>query len=151
MEDYRIRSRRPDQKYQASWEELYTLTRHWESNMEFYKDELRFLQRLINKYLLWISKDENLKLVRKTEQKLSSVNKNCAELREKISKHLTRMVYLMDNPNRGFEILLRSEHEYLEESMSELAKMFRNSRKEVFAVTEYVIDNERLEKVLSTS
>ncbi|WP_340065926.1 hypothetical protein [Ascidiimonas aurantiaca] len=151
MENYRIRSRRPDHKYQASWEELYTLTRHWESNMDFYKDELRFLQRLINKYLLWISKDNNLNLVRKTEQKLSSVNKSCSELREKIGKHLTRMVYLMDNPNRGFEILLRSEHEYLEESMSKLAKMFRNSRKEVFAVTEYVIDNEQLEGVLSTS
>ena len=39
--------------------ELYILTKHWKSDLEFYKDDLRFLHNLVDKYLIWITKKES--------------------------------------------------------------------------------------------
>ena len=48
---------------EVKWQELYVLTDHWKSDLAFYKDDLRFLHHLIDKYIIWITKDENLNMV----------------------------------------------------------------------------------------
>ena len=48
------------------WEDLYILAEHWESDLKFYSDDLRFLHHLVDKYFIWITKSENLELVRES-------------------------------------------------------------------------------------
>ncbi len=60
---------------EVNWQELYILTDHWKSDLEFYKDDLRFLHHLIDKYIIWITKDDNLNLVKNIQKNLFEIRK----------------------------------------------------------------------------
>ena len=58
---------------EINWQELYILTDHWKSDLDFYKDDLRFLHHLIDKYIIWITKDDNLNMVKDIEKNLFEI------------------------------------------------------------------------------
>ncbi len=128
----------------GSWDEVYVLTEHWKSDMEFYRDDLRFLHHLIDKYFIWIAKPENLMLVQELKISLYELNKKSNELLEKTSNHLRKLGHQVENPAQGETGVLTEEHEYLEAEITAFVKSFRRNRKEVFAITEYIIDSEQL-------
>jgi hypothetical protein len=132
------------------WDELYVLTQHWKSDIEFYRDDLRFLHHLIDKYFMWIAKPENLILVRELKISLFELNKKSNDLLEKTSKHLLQLGYLVEEPNKGDAGIIKTEHEHLEEEITEFVKAFRRNRKEVFAITEYIIDSEKLASIIQS-
>ncbi len=134
----------------SNWEELYFLAKHWKSDLEFYKDELRFLHNLIEKYLIWITKKENLKSVadiRKAEHNLSL---HCEALREKVSSHLEMAATIAKEHTGTSAEKFFKNHEELENEIASFVKTFRESRKEVFKVTEYVMDSEELRNILDS-
>ena len=98
MNDFR---KRPKGKYiqNANWNELYVLTEHWKSDLNFYKDDLRFLKFLINKYFIWLTKEENVKEVKSIEKSLHDTEVICNNLVEKVKKHLIQLGDLSENTN----------------------------------------------------
>lgn len=130
------------------WEELYVLTGHWKSDLEFYSDDLIFLHHLVDKYFMWITKSENIGLVREIKKELFELNKTNKDLLEKVKKHTIQLGRLVENPNHRDAGIIKTEHEHLEEEMSDFVKSFRKNRKEVFKITEYVIDSEHLEQLM---
>ncbi len=74
MNDFR---NRPKYNYihEADWQKLYLLTELWKSDLLFYKDDLKFLYHLIDKYFLRISKRENIDMVQEIEVNLLKVDK----------------------------------------------------------------------------
>lgn len=132
------------------WDELYVLTEHWKSDIEFYRDDLRFLHHLIEKYFIWITKPENLELVKELQQGLFGLNKKSDDLREKTGKHLIQLGKLVENPNSGNAGVIKTEHEHLEEEIADFVKEFRRNRKEVFVLTEYIIDSEDLVRMMES-
>jgi len=141
MNDFR---NRPKDNYihEADWQKLYTLTEHWKSDLMFYKDDLKFLHHLIDKYFLWLSKKENIDMVQEIEVNLLKVDKKCASLLDRANKHLHHLTELIDNPFAYDSHQFRAEHEILEDELTQFVKDFRKNRKEVFAITEHVIDSE---------
>ena len=125
MKDFRIR---PKDNYinEASWEQLYVLTEHWKSDLVFYHKDLRFLHLLIDKYFMWISNKENIDMVYDIEMNLLEVDKQCALLLAKVNSQLHHLAELVDD------------------EMADFVKVFRNNRKEIFKVTEYMIDKEKM-------
>ena len=73
---------------EGPWSELYVLTGHWKADLEFYSDDLRFLHYLIDKYFMWITKPENLDMVKALKAGLSLLKKKNKDLLEKVSRHL---------------------------------------------------------------
>ncbi|NHF59609.1 hypothetical protein FK220_009675 [Flavobacteriaceae bacterium TP-CH-4] len=132
------------------WDELYVITQHWKSDLEFYKDDLRFLHHLIDKYLIWITKKENLDLVGKTKSNLFELKVKSKDLLEKLHKHMIQLGYLVEDSNRSDAGVIKTEHEHLEEEIANFVKLFRTNRKEVFNITEYIIDSEELTSVMET-
>ncbi len=130
------------------WDELYTLTGHWCSDMDFYRDDLRFLHHLIDKYLIWITKTENLDLVRELRNGLIDISKQSDDLLKKMRKHMDQLGRMVEDPSQGDAGVIITEHEHLEEEMADFVKSFRQNRKEVFALTEYVIDSEELASLM---
>ena len=126
------------------WNELYAITQHWRSDLEFYRDDLRFLHHLIDKYFMWITKPENLLMVRELKAGLLELGKRSTDLLEKAEKHLIQLGNLVEDPNRKDAGVTKTEHEHLEEEMTDFVKSFRKNRKEVFTITEYIIDSEEL-------
>ena len=130
------------------WDELYVLTQHWLSDLQFYRDDLRFLHHLIDKYFMWITKPENLVLVKELRLDLSELNYKTDDLLKKIQKHMIQLGRLVENSNLGDAGVVKTEHEHLEEEISDFVKAFRKNRKEVFTLIEYIIDSEELAGIM---
>lgn len=128
--------------FNASWEELYVLAKHWQSDLLFYKDDMRFLGNLMNKYFIWISRIETIEMVRNIEAKLAETEIKCESLLERIQLHLTHLTNLMEDAFKYDTQKFRAEHLKLENDIAEFVKDFRKNRNEVFTVTEYFIGSE---------
>lgn len=136
--------------HQANWEELYILTKHWKSDMQFYKEDLRFLRTLIGKYIIWISKKEHLDMVRTEEIQLVKLAKRCEDIIQKVSSHLKQLATMVQEGNIDESRLFRLEHEHLEDEIAEFVKSFRINRKETFKITEFILDIEKISSVLDS-
>jgi len=148
MNDFRIR---PNGNYifNANWQELNVLTEHWKSDLLFYKDDLKFLDHLIDKYFIWISKKEDFNLVKSIEVGIVETSKNCSSLLQRVNKHLVDIAALIVNPFKYNSQQFREEHQLLEDDISAFVKDFRANRKEVFEVTEHVIESEEFIRQVS--
>jgi hypothetical protein len=148
MNDFRYR---PKNNFiqTANWQELFTLTEHWKSDLLFYKDDLRFLHKLIDNYFMYISKKENIDLVLDIEVNLLKVDRQCASLLKKTNEHLHHISELIDNPFANHSAQFRTEHEILEDAFSQFVKDFRKNRKDVFGITEHIMDGEELVRRLN--
>lgn len=131
----------------ANWEELYILTKHWKSDMQFYQEDLRFLRTLIGKYIIWITKKEHLDMVHFTETQLHKLTNRCNDILKKVSTHLKQLAALVQNEHLDESRLFRLEHEHLEDEIAEFVKAFRINRKETFKITEYIVDVEQISSV----
>lgn len=134
----------------TKWEELYFLAKHWKSDLEFYKDDLRFLHNLIEKYLIWITRKENLERVADIRKKEHELTLTCNELYQKVSSHLEMASIIVKGGNDTDKKDFFTTHRGLENEIVEFVKKFRESRKEVFKVTEYVMDSEELRNILDS-
>ena len=132
----------------SSWEELYILSNHWKSDMEFYQDDLKFLYHLVDKYIIWITKDKNLKLVEEIKNRLFELKSNSIQLLEKVNSHRLDIGHIIDGTSHIKESYIKKEHQELQLNMSDFVKDFRDNRKNVFRITEYIIDSEELPNVL---
>lgn len=147
MSDFR---NRPNGNYifEANWQELYVLTEHWKSDLLFYQDDLKFLDHLIDKYFIWLTKKENLDQVREIVNGLVKTDKLCSTLLKEVNKHLSHLAGLIDDPFKYDSHKFRTEHQLLEDKLADFVKTFRENRKKVFAVTEHVIESEKLEHLI---
>lgn len=148
MNDFR---NRPKDNYikEADWQKLYVLTEHWKSDLMFYKDDLKFLHHLIDKYFLWLSKKENVDMVQEIEVNLLKVDKECESLLERTNNHLQHLAQLIDNSFAYDSHQFRAEHEILEDELTQFVKDFRKNRKEVFAIKKHIIEGEELVRQLN--
>ncbi len=134
----------------AKWQELYILSKHWKSDLQFYKEDLRFLHRLINKYFIWLSKSENIEMVRRIEVNVNKIGRSCDEVIAKVDKHIKQFESIDAYPEDRADKLFRIVHEQLEDQISDFVKVFRENRKEVFKITEYVVDSEQLVSIFES-
>ncbi|MEG9328331.1 hypothetical protein V6B16_10340 [Salinimicrobium catena] len=143
METFRSRLKNGDIK-KANWQELYILTRHWKSDLEFYIEDLQFLQRLIGKYSIWIEKAQNSVAVSKLLSDLHQLSDDGRKILDKLQDHLEQLSGLMNN-DKGIdpENFIKT-HEIIEDEISQFVKSFRNNRKEVYRLTEEIMDSEDL-------
>jgi hypothetical protein len=136
--------------FEAEWQDLYLLTEHWKSDILFYADDLKFLRHLIDKYFIWITKKENIDVVREAEVNLMEADKQCASLLNRIDIHSTHLAELIDDPFRYDSYLFRSEHGTLEDDLTNFRKIVRQNRKDILTITEQVIDSEKfMDKIMS--
>jgi len=140
----------PQTSENRNWQELYILAKHWKSDLEFYKEDLRFLKNLIEKYLIWITKKENLELVSSLRKKEHELIVQCTSLLNDVSGHLHKASDLATANDASKEAVFRKDHLELETALADFVKTFRTNRMEVFKVTEYIMDSEELQNILDT-
>lgn len=141
MENLSIRPK-GDFTWTAEYQQLYILTEHWLSDLQFYKGELKFLNHLFDKYFIMIVHKENLDEIRELASYLSNVSEQCDILIERTTEHLHHLSELIDDPFKYDSNKFRNEHENLENKMAALVKQFREVKTEVFTVSEDVIEKE---------
>ncbi len=147
MGHYRYRPK-GDYIHEADWQGLYVLTEHWKSDLEFFGEDLRFLQHLIDKYFIWMTRKENIDEVRDIESDLVETDRECNRLMKRIKKHLTHLADLIEDPFKYDSQVFRGEHEKLEDDIAIFVKSFRANRKEVFTITEHLMESKVLSRIL---
>ena len=135
---------------EVNWQELYILTDHWKSDLNFYKDDLRFLHHLIDKYIIWITKDDNLNMVNDIKKNLFEIRKKSMDLMKEVTTHQRNLGLMVENPVQSSNPQFIEDHEALEDKTSKFVKLFRSNRKEDFNITEYIIDSEELPNILKS-
>lgn len=143
MTDYRTRPM-ADFIRQTDWKELYVLTNHWKSDLLFYKDDLKFLHHLIDKYFIWITKKDNLDEVQKIGARNLKDTEECNLLLKKTDEHLAHLSSLIEEPLKHNSGEFRDEHQELEDEIAFFIKKVRENRKELFSITARVLESEQL-------
>lgn len=133
---------------ETDWQELYVLTNHWKSDLLFFKDDLKFMHRLIDKYFIWITEEGNLHDVQKIGNAILKNTQVCDGLLKSVQEHLSHLANLIDEPFKNDSGKFRDEHQELEDDITLFTKSVRDNRKELFSVTERVLNDERLENMM---
>lgn len=128
----------------GNWEKLFVLTRYWKSDLEFYLEDMRFLHKLIDKYSIWLKRKENTEAVSRVATELLNLTEKGRNLQVRIKKHLNNIGNLKNNINEKDSEVLINNHEALEDEIAQFVKDFRTNRRDVFKVSEKVIDSENL-------
>ena len=128
--------------FSADWQELYILTKHWQSDLLFYKDDIRFLKHLMESYFIWITNKETIDSVRDIKLKSLEIEVQCDSLLDKIALHLKHLANLMEDAFKYDAQVFREEHLRLEDDIADFVVDFRKNRREVFEVTEFVMETE---------
>jgi len=128
----------------VSWESIYAITKHWQSDMDFYTVEIQFLKKLIKKYFIWITDDKYVAEVEQVRRNLKKFNKENNGIKKMMHRHLSHINSLIENTFSTDEQEIREDHALLEMELAKLTKTFKVIKKEVFHVTEEVLSKENL-------
>lgn len=147
MSEFRIRPK-SDYLHRATLEELYSLDEHWKSDMDYYKDEIKFLQDLTAKYYLWLEEEPEAEDLNKLIQSLRELNQTQEDLSAQVLKDMNEIEQLGENPFAYNEQGLRDERVQLEEDITNFIYDLRIVKKSIFEATERVLSHEKLQHLL---
>ena len=142
---------RPKSNYllNAEWQELHILTTHWKSDMDFFKDELRFINVLFDKYFTALVDKDNIGRTKEVAADLANVQDQWEALSQRINKHLEHIQQLVINPASTDAADFRMEHGVLEDDLSEFTKMFRSVKNGIFQLTERIAKTEKTKHLIT--
>ena len=117
----------------ASWEELYSLTSHWISELTFYADEILFFERLLKTHNSM--KDPKLE---EMDHMIIDMNVQLRSIVKQTDEHLNHIIqFLKGNPDQAY--LFREEHNVLEDTIVAFTKEFQTLRRTLFAEMEVYV------------
>lgn len=131
-----------------SWARLFVLAEHWQSDMQFFSDELRFLRSLVDKYFLWLIDENHIEATKKMATKLGKIEKNRSRLDLSVGNHLKHLTNLIENPFAHDAQSCKDEHAKLEDWLADFSKDFREVKKGIFQLTEQVMESKKAQYVL---
>jgi hypothetical protein len=134
---------------EASWEELYRLAKIWQTDIEFYQDDSRFLQHLLDKYFIWIIEKDSYQMVSNLQNNLLKITAKGEDLLKKIEIHLEKLAGMVEHPSSMESRVLRLEHAHMEDEIHDFTALFRGNRKSIFMMVENVVMNEKVKHLLS--
>lgn len=141
---------RPDNYLQSTaWQELHVLTSHWQSDMAFFADELRFIDVLFDKYFNALIDPENIGKTKAIASRLSNLKNDRETLSSRLAEHLHHIKELMTSTLAKDANIIREEHISLEDDLSEFIKIFRVVKREVFELTERIARTEKARHLIS--
>lgn len=139
MNTYKILIEKSNYLHQSSWEELFVITEHWQSDILYFKDELHFLQGIIDKFLPQLSKHKSIKSLKPLDEHFIHLIKTTDELTQSFEKHRKHIEELMDNPFAYDDNKFKKEHEILEYKFMSFVIEFQEEKKQIYKMAEKII------------
>lgn len=139
-----LRSNPPEKE----WVGLFILAEHWQSDLKFYAHESQFLRSLIDKYFMWLIDEKYINSTKKLAARLMKIEKRRSQMENSVAEHLKHLANLIQNPFPYDAQTFRDEHSGLEILLTAYLKDFRIIKKEIFLLTEQVIESEKVKHLL---
>jgi hypothetical protein len=131
-----------DSELEVELQELYILSNHWISDIHFEEDEIRFLKKIINNYLVPGLKSGQLDEIADFNKTLTRQDENIANLKNKIAGLLKFIGGLVNDSNAEIRIDLVEKFAALEAEMKTLFESVKQVKKSLFSFTEEVMKTE---------
>ena len=131
-----------DPELEVELQELYILSNHWMSDIHFEEDEIRFLKKIINNYLVPGLKSGQLDEIADFNKALTRQDENIANLKNKIAGLLKFIGGLVNDSNAEIRIDLVEKFAAVEAEMKTLFESVKQVKKLLFSFTEEVMKTE---------
>ena len=131
----------PELEYEL--QELYILSNHWISDIQFAEDEIRFLKNILHKYLVPALKNDQLIEMENFNKTLARLNVDIPILKNKILD-LLKLIgpYLIDETNTEISLGLIEKYTGLETEIKALFENVKRVKKLLFSFIEEIMKSE---------
>ena len=147
MDELRIRPR-SNYLQSANWQELYLLTKHWKSDIKFANYEINFFKGLVDKYFIWVKDKDQITQVQHLANILVHLTSELENIDMAITKHLNYIrLFINSNFSRDEEVF-RAEHAMLEDKIVGFTNALRETKREIFNLTEEMLNNEKTNQLI---
>jgi hypothetical protein len=127
--------------------EAYVLAENWKADLEFYKDELNFLNSLINKYFVFLINDHQLKQIQNlVDQLVQNLNLH-TELNRKIDQYMSTLQSIISEKPKTVDISVVNEHEKLEKDLMTFLASSKILKKKIFSIAEEMLEHKNVKKL----
>ena len=147
MDQLRIRPR-SNYLHSANWRELYLLTKHWKSDIKFANYEINFFKGLVDKYFIWVKDKDQTVQVQHLTNILEHLTSELENIDKAITKHLNYIRLFINSNFSRDEEAFRVEHAMLEDKIVGLMNALRETKREIFNLTEEMLNNEKTNKLI---
>jgi len=120
-------------------QELYLESKHWLSDIRFAEDEIRFLKKVINNYLIPGVKNNQLIEIDNFNRELDQQDANILPLKNKITELLKLIGILVNETDKEIGIGLVEQFAGLEAEMKTLFEAVKHIKRLLFLFTEGVM------------
>ncbi len=148
--EFRIRPKKDD-VVNTNWEDIHKLIRHWQSEMEFYNDEVRFLTILFEKYFTAMVERENIEATKAVAASLTELDEMRSTLEERlysVDKQVGTLAAKGDLTEQE-TMVARNDYQLLEDDLAAFVQKFRALKSTVFQLTERIAKTERAKHLIS--
>ena len=116
------------------------LTKTWLSETAFLTDEIRFLKKLVNHHILFLSIESYLSTLLEMSKELTEIEKEVESVRENIKQQFHRLHGASDD-NTFMAESVKDSHGMLEEQIVTLTKEFRTMKDTVIKLAASILEN----------
>lgn len=135
----------------TDWQDIHRLINHWESEMEFYNDEVRFLMILFEKYFTAMVGKENIEATKLAAASLTAMDMTRSTLTERLhraSQQISELAVKGDLSDQE-ALSMKNDYKLLEDDLAAFAEKFRALKSTVFQLTERIAKTERATHLIS--
>jgi len=147
MDELRIRPR-SNYLHSANWQELYLLTKHWKSDLKFANYEINFFKGLVDKYFIWVKDKDQITQVQHLANILVHLTSELENIDMAITKHLNYIRLFINSNFSRDEEAFRVEHAMLEDKIVGFTNALRETKREIFNLTEVMLINEKTNQLI---
>lgn len=127
----------------------YFLVKQGLSDIEFYNDEIQFFRNLIDKYILLMVDQDNFSQVQEIGRQLLKIEKQKDDLKAVTLEFMSLLEHELKSPAAGDEEGIVETCNALQLKTTELSKTLRAFKKDLFAITEHLLNDEKLQHLLN--
>lgn len=122
------------------WQKLYWETDDWVSYLSFYKDELQFLQKLLDRYFEDMVQYQNLDEIREEVMRFQDLKYTCAELLANTREHRYQLALVIDKEDDG-QGMTQKTHLRLQKNFQDFTLGFTTAKKEIQDITKELMES----------
>ncbi|MFH6602720.1 hypothetical protein ACEZ3G_04475 [Maribacter algicola] len=113
-------------------DELLRNTRHWKSTLELVRDEILFIDRLLNSYAFEPDTPNLFERLQDYKQRLKIAKSKKTEVTWQISEHENNLGGMMECKNETCDLVFYEKHNILRAKVVEYVEGFQNLKGEIF-------------------
>lgn len=121
-----------DNQLSEELQELYIISKHWMDELDFFEQDLNFLERLFAKTYTRVPHHPDFDNVSEVLESIVSLEGGRAEIKTKIANYLHLLEPLINKSEEAYHLSLIETHAVLEREMGALLKTFKSVKARVF-------------------